>query len=247
MASSRRAGVEVIRDVPYKHTGLGEHRLDIYRPAARTGPCPIMFYVHGGGFRILSKDTHWLFGLRFARQGFIVFNISYRLAPRHPFPAAIEDTCDAYRWMIENAAHYGGDLERIVAAGESAGANLVTGLAVAQSYARPEPWARSVFEVEPSLRGVLPACGLLQVTDTARFWRRKPKLPGVVIDQLSEVTKAYLGSRRAQAEPHNEMADPLLVLERGQLPYYRHRRISNYDFVKQPSSFCSEMSLLLRS
>ena len=57
-----------------RDTGLLEHRLDIYRPRESSGPLPIVLYIHGGGFRILSKDTHWVMGLAFARREFLVFN-----------------------------------------------------------------------------------------------------------------------------------------------------------------------------
>src|SRR4051794_20942480 len=53
-------GVEVIRDLPYTDSGLGDHTLDVYRPRQRSGPLPVVLYIHGGGFRILSKDTHWV-------------------------------------------------------------------------------------------------------------------------------------------------------------------------------------------
>ena len=81
-----RHGVEVERDLRYGPAA--EHILDLYRPHKHPGPWPVVFYVHGGAFQILSKDTHWLMGLAFARRGYLVVNISYRLAPRHRFPAA---------------------------------------------------------------------------------------------------------------------------------------------------------------
>src|SRR5690606_5988723 len=123
-----------------------EHRLDVYRPAHAEGPRPVVLYVHGGGFRILSKETHWLMGLYFARRGYVVFNIGYRLAPKHPFPAALEDSADALGWVVQNAHRYGGDPTRLVLAGESAGANLVTSLTLACCYRREEPYARRVFD-----------------------------------------------------------------------------------------------------
>src|SRR5262245_43891777 len=67
-----RHGVEVVRDVAYLPSDAAEHRLDVYRPIERTAPLPALLYVHGGGFRILSKDTHWIMGLAFARRGFVV-------------------------------------------------------------------------------------------------------------------------------------------------------------------------------
>lgn len=215
LASPARHGVEVIADIPYFGSGASHHHLDVYRPIERKGPLPIVLYVHGGGFRILSKETHWVMALSFARRGYIVFNINYRLGPKNPFPAAIEDTARAYVWMTENASRWGGDLSRVVLAGESAGANLVAALAVTTSYARSEPFARRVFDTGVVPRAVLPACGMFQVSDIARFARRR-KLPSWLMDRLHEVAHAYLPT---VAPPEGtELADPLLVLERGERP-----------------------------
>jgi len=81
-ARPERHGVAVERDVLYGPDRRW-HRLDIYRPVSRPGPWPVVFYVHGGAFHLLSKDTHWVMGLSFARHGYLVINISYRLAPKH--------------------------------------------------------------------------------------------------------------------------------------------------------------------
>src|SRR4051812_46802736 len=88
-ARPERHGVERIRGVPYG--GHPDHTLDIYRPIERSGPCRVVLSLHGGGFRILSKAPHWGMSRAFARGGYVVFPIDYRLAPRPPFPAAIED------------------------------------------------------------------------------------------------------------------------------------------------------------
>lgn len=211
-ARPHRHRVEVVRDVPYRRSGLPEHTLDIYRPIDRPGPLPVVLYVHGGGFRILSKDTHWLMGLAFARRGYLVFNINYRLAPRHRYPAGLQDCCAAYAWLCRSAEALGGDLGRLVLAGESAGANLVTALAVAASYRRPEPFAQRVFDTGVRPAAVLAACGMLQASDAERFARRR-KLPDWVHTYLLHVSRTYL--------PPGEqggLADPLLVLERAEPP-----------------------------
>jgi len=219
-ARPERHGVEVVRDLAYLDDGRPEHRLDVYRPAGqsgRSGPLPTVLYVHGGGFRILSKDTHWLMGLAFARHRYLVFNINYRLAPRHPFPAAIADACAAYAWLAREGPALGADLSRLVLAGESAGANLVTALAVAACWPRPEPFARAVFESGVVPRAVLPACGILQVSDVERFARRK-KLHPFVSDRLREVRDAYLHGFTPSRPEDLDLADPLVLLERGEPP-----------------------------
>lgn len=201
-------GVEVLRDIAYGPYGVA-HQLDVYRPVKRSGPLPIVLYLHGGGFRILSKETHWLMGLAFARAGFVVFNANYRLAPEHPFPAAAQDACSVYRWAVDNASRFGGDAERIVVAGESAGANLAAVLAVGACYERPEPWARTLFDIGVVPIAAIPICGILQVTDIARFGRRRPLSP-ILLDRLAEVGRGYVGAREVA---DGGLADPLCVLE----------------------------------
>jgi acetyl esterase len=217
LANPERHQVDVIRDVPYLDDGLVDHRLDIYRPSMRPGPHPIVMYVHGGGFSLLSKDTHWLMALVYARYGYLVFNISYRLAPRHPFPAAIMDTLAAYEWVVANAPRLGGDLSRLVVAGESAGANLVTSLSLATAYRRPETWARRVFELGVTPRVAVPACGIFQVSDAQRFARRR-RLPYVVRMTLEDVASCYLRGADVTQPGGIDLADPLLVLERREQP-----------------------------
>jgi len=211
----RLHGVEVVRDVPYRSTGLPEHRLDVWRPRERNGKLPVVIYVHGGRFARLSKDTHWLFALIFARRGYVTFNISYRLAPKHRYPAAHQDVFAAYRWVLENADRYGGDAQRVVLAGESAGANLITALAVASSYRRPEEWARAVFDLEAP-KAVLPVSGIYQVTDPERFTRAGP-MSGFMFDRVAEVCDEYLCGCRVPAQ--GPLCDPVVALERNEPPH----------------------------
>jgi acetyl esterase len=231
-ASPARHAVEHLRDIRYFDSTLREHLLDVYRPAHPTAgrhagapptyrrhhgpPWPIVFYVHGGGFRILSKDTHWIMGLGFARRGFVVFNVSYRLAPKHRYPAAIEDVCRAFKWVVQNAERFGGDPTRVVLAGESAGANLAASLAVTLAYEREEPFAREAYATGIVPNAVVPACGVFQVSDMARLRRRKPGMSSFIADRLAEIESAYLGADAATCS--RDLADPLLVFERGEKP-----------------------------
>jgi acetyl esterase len=207
-AHPARHGVERVADLPYLPDALPEQHLDVYRPLGATGPLPAIVYVHGGGFRALSKETHWLMGLAFARAGYVVFNISYRLAPRHRFPAAWQDTAAAWSWVLENGASWGADLSRLAVAGESAGANLVSALTVMATTRRPEPWARRVFDAGVVPRAALPACGILQVSDTERFGRRR-RLPFFIRDVIEDIPVTVLPPEEAAAR----LADPLLILE----------------------------------
>lgn len=200
--------VEVIRDVPYRASVDAMHRLDVYRPKGATAGLPVVLYIHGGGFTLLSKDTHWMMGLVFARAGYVVFNISYRLAPRHPFPAALEDCVDALVWLNNHAHEYGGDLRRLVFAGESAGANLACSLALATCQRRPELYAMRAFELGLVPRAAVIGCGILQVSDPRRFGRRRP-VSRWIQRMIVDISESYL----PPAGPENELADPLLILE----------------------------------
>jgi acetyl esterase len=213
LAKLHRHGVEVLRDIPYVADGHREHLLDIYRPVDRSGPLPVIFYVHGGGFSLLSKETHWIFGLMFARKGYLVVNINYRLAPQYGFPAGAMDVCRAYHWMHNHIAEYGGDPTRVAVAGESAGANFATVLAIASCARRAEPWAREIFDLNQPPAAVLPACGLMQVSDVDRF-KRQALVGAFVADRLTDLATSYLGELLYGEPSAIELADPLILLER---------------------------------
>jgi acetyl esterase len=208
-ASLRRHGVECIRDVPYRNTGLSAHKLDIYRPTAGSRPMRVLVYVHGGGFRILSKETHWIFGLMFARAGFLVFSLNYRLGSAHPFPAPLEDVLAAIGWVRSHARDFGGDGGRMVLAGDSAGANLVTAATCCLCFDRREPVADSLRDLDIELRAVLPACGILDVSDPEARFARRPMRP-FYQNRLRAIAASYVPSGPSV---FSELANPIKILE----------------------------------
>jgi acetyl esterase len=192
--------------------------LDIYRRLDKDGPMPVLLYIHGGGFTLCSKETHRAIARAYAYYGgFVVFNMDYRLAPRHPYPAAIEDACLAYEWVVANAPRFGGDASRIVVAGESAGGNLALALSVAATHKRPEAFAQRAWDTGIAPRAALILCGLLQVSDPARFSDRHPGLTGPMLpwslQTVSDVSRAYLGRAYKEKSEVPGLADPLLILE----------------------------------
>ena len=104
--------------------------VDVHVPKG-AGPFPVLVYLHGGGWVLGSPKTHRRLGFRFAEAGYLVFNVHYRLAPEHPFPAPFDDCVAAIRWAAEHAADYGGDASRLAVGGDSAGGNLTAAAAVA--------------------------------------------------------------------------------------------------------------------
>jgi cation diffusion facilitator CzcD-associated flavoprotein CzcO/acetyl esterase/lipase len=101
------------------------------RHYAPVGGAPsLLLYFHGGGFVIGDLDSHDEPCRLLCRDaGTHVLSVAYRLAPEHPFPAALEDALAATRWARANAARFGVAPDRIAVGGDSAGGNLAAGVA----------------------------------------------------------------------------------------------------------------------
>jgi acetyl esterase len=108
---------------------------------APKGPQPLLVYYHGGGWVIGDLETHdGLCRFLAEHSGCRVLSIDYRLAPEHPFPAAIEDAVAAFAWAAEHAGELGADPERIAVAGDSAGGNLAAATCLqARDNGGPQP------------------------------------------------------------------------------------------------------------
>ncbi len=86
---------------------------------------PVLVYLHGGGWVFGSIETHDPFcRLLSGAANVIIASVEYRLAPEHPYPAALEDTRTAFDWAAGHAGEWGGDAARLALGGDSAGANL---------------------------------------------------------------------------------------------------------------------------
>jgi acetyl esterase len=96
-----------------------------------SGPLPVVLYFHGGGWVNGSLNTHDNTSRKIAQYGkVIVIAVDYRLAPEHPFPAAVQDCYAAVQWASLHAADFGGDGTRLGVAGDSAGGNLAAVIAL---------------------------------------------------------------------------------------------------------------------
>lgn len=105
---------------------IGGLRLKVWRGhGIPRDNAPALLYLHGGGFVIGSPESHEdICRILANAAGGVVVSPDYRLAPEHPFPAALEDCAATLRWMRDQAAMLGIDAGRIVVAGDSAGGNL---------------------------------------------------------------------------------------------------------------------------
>lgn len=125
---------ELIRNVPYIDLGDDRQVLDIIVPLrAPAGQrlSPILIYFHGGGWIGGDKASVERMLRRFASEGFLVFNVNYRLAPENPFPAQFQDMALAIRWILERAIEFNGNNAGVILGGDSAGAMLTSRYAAA--------------------------------------------------------------------------------------------------------------------
>lgn len=116
--------------------------------APSTTAPPLLVYYHGGGFMLGDLDTHdEVCRLLCRHAGQHVLSADYRLAPEHPFPAAVEDAEAAFRWAQAHAEELGADPSRVAVGGDSAGANLAA--VVARRTARALPPAAQLLIYPP--------------------------------------------------------------------------------------------------
>jgi acetyl esterase/lipase len=122
--------VTVENDIEYSNPDNQHLQLNMARPKAGDGPFPAVVCIHGGGFRAGTRQGYDGLIRQLAQRGYVAVTVTYRLAPKYPFPAAVYDCKAAVRWLRANAKKYRIDPERIAATGGSAGGHLAQFLGV---------------------------------------------------------------------------------------------------------------------
>nr|WP_220129678.1 alpha/beta hydrolase [Sphingomonas chungangi] len=114
-------------------------RLDIYAPkAASDSPRPIIIFFYGGSWNSGTKSGYSFVGRALASRGFVVAIPDYRLVPQVRYPTFLEDNAAAVRWVRGHAREFGGDADRLVLAGHSAGAYNAAMLALDPQFLGPD-------------------------------------------------------------------------------------------------------------
>jgi acetyl esterase len=171
-------------------------RADIAVPKG-SGPHPVVIYLHGGGWSLGSPVSFRELGMQFAAAGYLTINLDYRLAPEHPFPAALEDTAFAIEWAAAYARRWNGDGRQIAIGGDSSGANLAVG---------------ALVSIAPELRALVRAALLFYgVYDLRATAARTQAFPG-----LQQQLKSYLSGREDLFD--DPRASPLKAVAPGLLP-----------------------------
>ncbi|MFI8931266.1 alpha/beta hydrolase [Streptomyces sp. NPDC053474] len=165
----------------------------VYRPRGARGA---VVWMHGGGWVMGDVDTEHPWASRIAESsGEVVISVGYRLAPEHPYPAALDDTYTVLTWAVEHAAEWGVDPERIAVGGHSAGAGLAAAVAL-RARDRQGPPVRFQLLNQPGLDDRQDTWSARQFTDT----------PWMTRDKLTAAWRHYLGG--APATPYAAPATP---------------------------------------
>ncbi|MFD3536252.1 alpha/beta hydrolase [Streptomyces sp. NPDC058664] len=142
----------------------------VYRPHQAQGA---VVWLHGGGFLMGDLDTEHPWAARIAASsGAVVISVGYRLAPEHPYPAALDDAYAVLEWAVAHAAELGVEPDRIAIGGHSAGANLAAAVTL-WARDRQGPPIRFQLLNQPGLDDRQDSWSAVNFTDTPWFYREK--------------------------------------------------------------------------
>ncbi|MFD3549888.1 alpha/beta hydrolase [Streptomyces sp. NPDC058655] len=142
----------------------------VYRPHQAQGA---VVWLHGGGFLMGDLDTEHPWAARIAASsGAVVISVGYRLAPEHPYPAALDDAYAVLEWAVAHAAELGVEPDRIAIGGHSAGANLAAAVTL-WARDRQGPLIRFQLLNQPGLDDRQDSWSAVKFTDTPWFYREK--------------------------------------------------------------------------
>lgn len=130
--------------------------LRLYRASSAEGLAPIIVFIHGGGFVGGSRDTHDAICRTLCRaSGVNLLSVEYRLAPEHPYPAALDDCCTVLLWISKEGERLGMDPAQIALCGDSAGGYLAVSSALAM---RDQPFDGEIRHIGLLYPVVDPSC-----------------------------------------------------------------------------------------
>lgn len=180
--------VERVRNLRYAPGAKRRRLLDVYRPRPAPGaPSPVLLQIHGGGWITGSKGTQGRpLMQKLTSNGWVCVAINYRLAPRTQLHDQIVDCKLALRWIREHIADHGGDPDRVVVTGGSAGGHLAALLALTANDPRYQP---GFEQVDTAVIGCVPMYGAYDLeelfTDRSTLGRRFTDMVGARIVGVS--------------------------------------------------------------
>ncbi|TYB43460.1 alpha/beta hydrolase fold domain-containing protein [Actinomadura chibensis] len=164
-----RRGVRVERNVVYRQDGRLRLKADVYRPAGEGELRPGLMQIHGGAWVIGDKREQGLPLLNhMAVQGWVGFNVNYRLSPRATWPEHLIDLKHFIAWYRQHAEEYGADPDFLCVTGGSAGGHLTAMVALTANVPEFQP---GFEDVDTSVRGAVPFYGVYNLFE-AGPWPR---------------------------------------------------------------------------
>jgi len=131
------AKLRLQRDVPYTESADARQKLDIYASEGATN-LPVVFWIHGGGWQTGDRVSVQLKPKAFVERGFVFVSTGYRLLPKVEMIDIFRDIAKSVHWVHDHIAQYGGDPNRILVMGHSAGAQLAALICIDDSYLKAE-------------------------------------------------------------------------------------------------------------
>jgi len=199
-SESRKIG----SDIAY---GEGPRRqLDIYAPvAAGDRPLPVIVFIYGGSWASGTREGYHFAARALAAGGFVTFVPDYRLVPEVHFPGFLEDCAAAVRWVRAHAAQYGGDPDRIVLVGHSAGAYNAAMLALDPHFLDADRSAIKGFAGLAGPYDFLPLDGPVPTTTFGRWPRLEETQPIHYADASSPPVLLLHGQKDDTVWPKNSI------------------------------------------
>ncbi|NEA28393.1 alpha/beta hydrolase [Actinomadura bangladeshensis] len=158
-----RKGVRVDRNIVYREEGRLRLKLDVFRPAEDGGLRPGLMQIHGGAWVIGDKREQGLPLLNhMALQGWVGFNVNYRLSPRATWPEHLIDLKHFVAWYKEHAEEYGADPDFLCVTGGSAGGHLTALVALSANEPRFQP---GFEDVDTTVQGAVPFYGVYNLLE----------------------------------------------------------------------------------
>jgi acetyl esterase/lipase len=144
LASLSRAQ-DIQRDIPYVDGAGDKQKLDIYSPAGAKN-APVVFWIHGGGWQQGDKAQVQLKPQAFLDKGFVFVSTNYRLLPEVDMGALIRDVAKSIRYVHDHIAKHGGDPNRLLVMGHSAGAQLAAIVSIDDRYLKAEGLSLNIIK-----------------------------------------------------------------------------------------------------
>jgi len=168
-APANDSALQETLDVCY-FDGPGAQTLDVFAPKGAANR-PVVLFVHGGAWMSGDKNFFGLYrsvGRFFARHGAVAVCVNYRLSPRVKHPEHVKDAARAFAWARAHAGDYGGDRDRILLCGHSAGGHMVSLLATDESYLN-NPVLKLTAEDRAAIKGVMAVSGVYRIPTPEEF------------------------------------------------------------------------------